>query len=124
MDGFVLSESFNNTLIENSAKKNGEDGFRVDMSAGNVFKENTGDKNGNIGFNVLATSELNTFLENSGCGNGVLDAFDESLEASGNDWVNNEFCNSAGIRGSGSSDDDDDDGDDDGDDDDGDDDDD
>ncbi len=103
--GFDLSGSSNNTVEDNTAEGN-LTGFQLQASLrgigsnNNTFDDNTANGNARNGFIVLDTSELNTFIENEGCGNGdginFFDALDESTGA-GNVWVDNDFCTSSGF---------------------------
>ncbi len=104
--GFSLGDSNNNTVEDNTAEGN-LTGFQLLANRGgigsnnNTFDDNTANGNARNGFIVLDTSELNTFIENEGCGNGdginFFDALDESTGA-GNVWgVDNDFCTSSGF---------------------------
>ncbi len=70
---------------------NGFRGFNLDNSSSKILEENTAENNSNYSFEVLATSLLNTFTENEGCGTGIMDALDATFGTS-NVWEDNDFC--------------------------------
>lgn len=70
---------------------NGFRGFNLDNSSSKILEENTAENNSNYSFEVLATSLLNTFTENEGCGTGIMDALDATF-GTVNVWEDNDFC--------------------------------
>jgi parallel beta-helix repeat protein len=79
-----------NILAGNVSSHNGDSGTRIETSH-NTLLGNRSNDNTNYGF--LVVGSFNKLAFNSGCGNGILDAFQEDGRM-GNVWLANSFCTS------------------------------
>jgi parallel beta-helix repeat protein len=79
-----------NLLKGNVSSHNGDSGIRIETSH-NTLLSNRANDDANYGFWVIGS--YNKLAFNSGCGNGVLDAWQEP-DAKGNVWLANNFCTS------------------------------
>ena len=91
-NGVVLHNSVDSVISANSASHNSDTGILLTDTQWSTVSRNVASNNGSFGLRLAGISSSNVMTLNAGCGNGVLDAADES--AGPNLWSQNDFCTS------------------------------
>jgi parallel beta-helix repeat protein len=89
-NGILISGGSDRNILAGNVSSHNGDGLRIETSH-NTLLDNRANDNTNYGFWVIGS--YNKLALNSGCGNGILDAFQEE-GTKGNVWLANSFCTS------------------------------
>lgn len=79
-----------NLIVGNVSSHNGDSGIRVETSHNTLLSNHAND---NTNYGIWVIGSYNKLAFNVGCGNGILDAFQEG-GTKGNVWIANNFCTS------------------------------